>query len=120
MMQLDQMSQPDPQAQQMQQQAQQLQMGLVEAQANELNARAAECAADGQQAQARRKKLLIESSLLDEKAKIDLIRTLTANLNNKDKQEFDKRAKTAEILLKERDLLSNERIVDKQMRDNNA
>ena len=120
MMQLDQMSQPDPQAQQMQQQAQQLQMGLVEAQANELNARAAESAADAQEAQARTQKLLIESSLLDDKAKIDLIRTLTANLNNKDKQEFDKRAKTAEILLKERDLLSNERIVDKQMRENNA
>ena len=120
MVQLDEMSQPDPQAQEMQQQQAQLQMGLVQAQANELNARAQESAADAQEAQARAQKIMAETALLDDKAKIDLIRTLTANINTKDKQEFDKRAKTAEILLKERDLLSNERIVDKQMRENNA
>jgi hypothetical protein len=118
MVQLDQMSQPDPQAQEMQQQAQQLQMGLVQAQANELNARAQESAADAQEAQARAQKLMAETALLDDKAKIDLIRTLTANINTRDKQEFDKRVKTAEVLLKERDIDSNEKIV--AMQQNNA
>jgi len=121
-MQLDQMSQPDPQAQEMQQQQAQLQMGLVQAQANELNARAQESAADAQEAQARAQKLITETSLLDDKAKIDLIRTLTANINTKDKNEFDKRVKTAEMILKERAIDSNEKIVDMQMqsKQNNA
>ena len=120
--QLDQMSQPDPQAQEMQQQQAQLQMGLVQAQANELNARAQESAADAQEAQARAQKLITETSLLDDKAKIDLIRTLTANINTKDKNEFDKRVKTAEMILKERAIDSNEKIVDMQMqsKQNNA
>ena len=120
MLQLDQMSQPDPQAQEMQQQQAQLQMSLVQAQANELNARAQESAADAQEAQARAQKLITETSLLDDKAKIDLIRTLTANINTKDKNEFDNRVKTAEILLKERDIDSNEKIVQQQMMQNNA
>ena len=121
-MQLDQMSQPDPQAQEMQQQQAQLQMGLVQAQANELNARAQESAADAQEAQARAQKLITETSLLDDKAKIDLIRTLTANINTKDKNEFDKRVKTAEMILKERSIDSNEKIVNMQMqsKQNNA
>lgn len=120
MMQLDQMSQPDPQAQEMQQQAQQLQMGLVEAQANELNARAQESAADAQEAQARTQKLLVEASLLDDKVKADLVRSLSANINAKDKNEFDKRVKAAEMILKEREIDSNEKIVEQQMRQNNA
>ena len=120
MMQLDQMSQPDPAAQEMQQQSQQLQMALVEAQANELNARAAESAADAQEAQARAQKLLVEASLLDDKVKADLIRSLSANITSQDKNEFEKRVKTAEILLKEREIDSNEKIVMQQMQQNNA
>jgi len=120
MAQLDQMSQPDPQTQQLEQQAQQLQMALVQAQANELNARAQESAADAQEAQARAQKLLVEASLLDDKVKADLVRSLTANINMKDKNEFDKRVKAAEMLLKEREIESNEKIVNQQMRQNNA
>ena len=118
MVQLDEMSQPDPQAQEMQAQQAQLQMGLVQAQANELNARAQESAADAQEAQARTQKLLVEASLLDDKVKADLVRSLSANINAKDKNEFDKRVKTAEVLLKERDIDSNEKIV--AMQQNNA
>ena len=118
MMQLDQLSQPDPQAQEMQEQQNQLQMSLIQAQANELNARAQESVADAQEAQARAQKLLTETSLLDDKSKIDLIKTLTTNINTKDKNEFDRRVKTAEILLKERDIVSNENIVT--MQQNNA
>jgi hypothetical protein len=120
MAQLDQMSQPDPQAQEMQQQTQQLQMALIQAQANELNARAAESEADAQEAQARAQKLMIEASLLDDKVKADLVRSLSANLSNQDKNEFEKRVKTAELILKERQIDSNEQIVREQMRQNNA
>jgi len=120
MAQLEQMSQPNPEAQQMEQQHHQLQMGLIEAQANELNARAAESAADAQEAQARAQKLLIEASLLDDKVKADIVRSLSANLSTKDKNEFDKRVKTAELILKERQIDSNEQIVREQMMQKNA
>jgi len=120
MAQLDQMSQPDPQMQEMQNQQAQLQMALVQAQANELNARASESAADAQEAQARAQKLLVEASLLDDKVKADLVRSLSANINARDKNEFEKRVKTAEMILKERQIDSDERIVQQQMRENNA
>ena len=120
MAQLEQMSQPNPEAQQMEQQHHMLQMGLIEAQANELNARAAESAADAQEAQARAQKLLIEASLLDDKVKADIVRSLSANLSTKDKNEFDKRVKTAELILKERQIDSNEQIVREQMMQKNA
>jgi len=115
MVQLDQMSQPNPEQQQMEQQHHQLQMALVEAQANELNARASESAADAQEAQARAQKLLVEASLMDDKVKSDIIRNLSANITAKDSNEFQKRAKVAELLLKEKDINSNERIVREQM-----
>jgi endonuclease/exonuclease/phosphatase (EEP) superfamily protein YafD len=123
MAQLDQMSQPDPQMQEMQNQQAQLQMSLVQAQANELNARAEESAADAQEAQARAQKLLVEASLMDEKVKSDIIRNLSANISANDDNEFQKRAKLAELFLKEKDIDTKERIVDKQMmekRMNNA
>ena len=120
MMQLEQLTQPDPQAQEMQQQAQQLQMSLVQAQANELNARAQESTADAQESQARAQKLLVEASLLDDKVKADLVRSLSANINTRDKNEFDKRVKAAEMILKEREIDSNEKIVNQQMMPNNA
>jgi hypothetical protein len=120
MAQLEQMSQPNPEAQQMEQQHHMLQMGLIEAQANELNARAAESAADAQEAQARAQKLLVEASLLDDKVKADLIRSLSANMNTRDKNEFEKRVKVADLILKERQIDSNEQIVREQMRQKNT
>ena len=78
--------------------------------------------ADAQEAQARAQKLMVEASLLDDKVKADLIRSLTANITTKDKNEFDKRVKTAEMILKEREIDSNEKIVQQQMqlKQNNA
>jgi hypothetical protein len=114
--QLDQMSQPDPQAQEMEQTMHQLQMQLQEAQINELNARAQESAADAQEAQAKAQKLMIEASYLDEKIKSDIIRNLSANISSSsDDNEFEKRAKIADLMLKEKAIDSKERIVDKQM-----
>ena len=120
MAQLEQMSQPNPEAQQMEQQHHQLQMALVQAQANELNARASESAADAQEAQARAQKLMVEASLMDDKVKADLIRSLSANMNTRDKNEFEKRVKVADLILKERQIDSNEQIVREQMMQKNA
>jgi hypothetical protein len=44
-----------------------------------------------------------------------MIRNLSANIKDEDSNEFAKRAKIADILLKEKDIESKERIVDKQM-----
>jgi len=115
MVQLDQMSQPNPEAQQMQMQAQQAQMQFLAAQTAELNARAQESLADAQEAQARAQKLMVEASLMEDKVKTDMIRNLSANIKDEDSNEFAKRAKIADILLKEKDIESKERIVDKQM-----
>ena len=114
-LQLDQMSQPNPEAQQMQMQAQQAQMQFLAAQTAELNARAQESLADAQEAQARAQKLMVEASLMEDKVKTDMIRNLSANIKDEDSNEFAKRAKIADILLKEKDIESKERIVDKQM-----
>jgi hypothetical protein len=113
--QLDQMTQPNPEAQQMQMQAQQAQMQFLAAQTAELQARAQESMADAQEAQARAQKLMVEASLMEDKVKTDMIRNLSANIKDEDSNEFAKRAKIADILLKEKDIESKERIVDKQM-----
>jgi hypothetical protein len=66
---------------------------------------------------------MIEASLMEDKVKSDIIRNLSANIKDEDTNEFQKRAKIADILLKEKDIESKERIVDKQMvekRMNNA
>jgi len=117
MAQLDQMSQPNPQAQEMQMQAQQAQMQYLAAQTAELNARAQESMADAQEAQARAQKLMVEASLMEDKVKTDMVRNLSANIKDEDTNEFQKRAKIAELLIKEKDIESKERIVDKQMQE---
>ena len=117
MAQLDQMSQPNPQAQEMQMQAQQAQMQYLAAQTAELNARAQESMADAQEAQARAQKLMVEASLMEDKVKTDMVRNLSANIKDEDTNEFQKRAKIADLLIKEKDIESKERIVDKQMQE---
>jgi hypothetical protein len=117
MAQLDQMSQPNPQAQEMQMQAQQAQMQYLSAQTAELNARAQESMADAQEAQAKAQKIMIEASLMEDKVKTDMVRNLSANIKDEDTDEFEKRAKIADLLIKEKSIESKERIVDKQMQE---
>jgi len=115
--QLDQMSQPNPQAQEMQMQAQQAQMQYLAAQTAELQARAQESMADAQEAQAKAQKIMIEASLMEDKVKTDMVRNLSANIKDEDTDEFEKRAKIADLLIKEKSIESKERIVDKQMQE---
>jgi hypothetical protein len=112
---LQQMSQPDPQQQQIAQAQQQAQLQLVQAQVAQLQGQAVESQADAQEAQARAQKLLVEAQLLPEQARIELVKGLSANMVDPSEQEFERRAKVAELLLKERDIDVREKIVDKQM-----
>jgi len=112
---LQQLAQPDPQQQQMAQMQQEAQMQLLQAQVAQLQGQAMESQADAQEAQARAQKLLVEAQLLPEQARIELVKGLSANMVDPSEQEFERRAKVAELLLKERDIDVREKIVNKQM-----
>lgn len=117
MQQMQQAMQPDPQAQQVAQMGQMLQMKVVEAQANDLNASAME-------KQARAQKAAVETQLAPEEVKAKQIAAISTNLEagNSDDKEFERRAKIAELMLKEKDielkqqdLAQNAEIVKMQM-----
>lgn len=112
---LQQMTQPDPQQQEMAQAQAQGQIQLLQAQIAQLQGQAMESQADAQEAQARAQKLLVEAQLLPEQARIELVKGLSANMVDPTEQEFERRAKVAELLLKERDIDVREKIVTKQM-----
>lgn len=110
---LDQMSQPNPEAQQAAMQAQQMDMALKQAQTQELSAKAAKEQAEAQ-------KTVIEAQLLPEKHRVDIIQAAATNLDNGG--DFEKRLKLADVMLKEKqvnlkaaDIASNERIATLQM-----
>jgi hypothetical protein len=110
---LEQMSQPNPEQQQMQQMAQQMQMEQAQAQTASLQARA-------QRDQAEAQKTVVETQLLPEELKAKVISSLSTNIegDNADK-EFEKRAKIAELMLKEKDINNKGKIVELQMQKNN-
>jgi hypothetical protein len=110
---LDQMSQPSPEQQQMQQMTQQLQMEQAQATTQSLQARA-------QRDQAEAQKTVVETQLLPEELKAKVISSLSTNIEgeNADK-EFEKRAKIAELMLKEKDINNKGKIVELQMQKNN-
>jgi hypothetical protein len=110
---LEQMSQPNPEAQQMQQMAQQMQMEQAQATTASLQARA-------QRDQAEAQKTVVETQLLPEELKAKVISSLSTNIEgeNADK-EFEKRAKIAELMLKEKDINNKGKIVELQMQKNN-
>lgn len=112
---LEQMSQPNPEAQQAQMQQQQLQMALLQAQIQDLQAKAAKSGAEAEQTQ-------VETQLLPEKLRVDIIQSASTNLDSD--AEFEKRLKLADMMLKEKqvnlkaaDLASNERIAMMQMQN---
>jgi hypothetical protein len=110
---LDKMSQPDPHAQQLQQQQQILQLQGLQAQI-EL------AASQTKQNDADATKTLIEAQLKPKEVEAKLASMLTQNLpNNADlaSQEFDKRVKIAELMLKEADIKNKSKIVEMQMQD---
>jgi hypothetical protein len=110
---LDEMMQPDPQAQQMQQVQQQLAMQA--AQAN-----IAVQTTQAEQNRAEATKLTVEAQLLPQEAQAKAMAAATKNLPNQDdmaSKEFDKRVKIADLMLKEADIKNKSKIVELQMAD---
>jgi hypothetical protein len=112
---LQQMNQPNPEQQQMQQQQMQQQMELMNAQIQQLMGQAAESNADAQEAQARAQKIMVEAQMLPQQMQVDLMKAITQNLKEEDKDAFERRVEIAKLLLKEREMTSNEKIVQNQM-----
>ena len=110
MAQLQQMQQPNPEAQQAQQQQQELQLAAAQAQVAVLQSQA-------QENQAKAQKLAVETQLEPQVVQAKLAAALSTNLEagSADDAEFARRAKVAELMLKEEDIKSNERIAMAQM-----
>ena len=110
MAQLQQAAQPNPQAQQLAQMQQQMQMELAQAQLQLVQSQVME-------SQAKAQKLAVEAQLEPEVVRAKLAAALSTNLQqgSQDDAEFARRAKIAELMLKERDIVSNERIAQMQV-----
>jgi len=108
--QLQQLSQPNPEAQQAQQQQLQLQLAAAQAQVQLLQSQT-------QENQAKANKLSVEAQLEPQVVQAKLAAALSNNLEvgGEDDAEFARRAKVAELMLKEEDIKSNERIAMAQM-----
>ena len=110
---LDQMSQVDPQAQQMQQAQAQLAMQAAQAQIAVQTTQAEQNRAEAQ-------KLMVETQLMPQEIQAKNMAATTKNLPNQDdlaSKEFDKRVKIAELMLKESDIKNKAKIVELQMAD---
>lgn len=95
-------NQPDPQVQQMQQQSAMLDMKVKNADATKKEAEAAKAQAEA------------EATPLEAKAR--MISALSNNLDDEQEgKDFEKRARIAELMLKEKDITSNENIAKMQM-----
>jgi hypothetical protein len=112
---LDEMMQPNPEAQQVQQMQQQLAMQA--AQAN-----IAVQTTQAEQNRAEATKLSVEAQLMPQEVQAKMSASLTKNLPNQDdlaSKEFDKRVKIAELMLKEADIKNKSKIVELQMAEKN-
>ena len=106
---LDKMSQPNPQQQQMQEQQAQMQMAVQQAQLADLQSKAQKQSAEAQKA-------LIEAQTAPQIAQAKVISALSNNLDESgEAKDFQSRVKMAELMLKEKDIDSNERIAMAQM-----
>jgi len=103
---LDQMSQPNPQAQEAQMMQQQMAMQAAQSDMAVKQAQAQKYQAEAQQT-------MVETQLLPEKMRIDVVQAAATNLDNGG--DFEKRLKLADLMLREKDIDSNERIAVAQM-----
>lgn len=106
---LDQMSQPDPQAKQMQEVQQQLALQAAQAQIAVNTTQAEQNRAEAQ-------KLMTEAQLMPQEVQAKVIASTTKNLpTGNESNEFDKRVKIAELMLKEADIKNKSKMVELQM-----
>jgi hypothetical protein len=103
------MSQPNPQQEQMQQAQTMKALEMVQAQIDDLKAKTMKNTAEAQQAQ-------VETQLAPVIAQTQLVAAISNNLDDdQEGKDFERRAKIAELLLKEKDIDSNESIAKMQM-----
>ncbi len=108
---LDQMNQPNPEAQQLAQAQQQLALQAAQAQIAVQTTQAEQNRAEAQ-------KLLTEAQLMPQELQIKAVSSATKNLPaGNEASEFDKRIKIAELMLKEEDIKNKSKIVEMQMAD---
>ena len=110
---LDEMSKPNPQAQEMEQMQAQLAMQAAQAQIAVNTTQAEENKANAV-------KLSMEAQLMPQEIQAKVLGATTKNLPNEDDaaaREFDKRVKIAELMLKESDINNKAKIVEMQMMD---
>ena len=112
---LDQLNQPSPEQQQMQMAQQEAQIALLQAQIAELQGRAQESQANAQESLAKAQKTAVETQLMPEEMRIKIVQSASTNLNDQTTDDFERRIKVANILLKERELQTKENIVEAQM-----
>jgi hypothetical protein len=106
---LEQMAQPNPEAQQLEMAKQQLALQAAQAQIA-LNTTQAE------QNRAEAAKILTETQLMPQETQAKIIASSTKNLPaGSEASEFDKRVKIAELMLKEADIKNKSKIVELQM-----
>ena len=113
MEQLDKMSQPNPQADEMAQVQQQLALQAAQAQIAVNTTQAEQNRAEAQ-------KLQVETQLMPQEVQAKMSASLTKNLPNEadaNQREFDKRVKIADLMLKEADIKNKSKIVELQMAD---
>jgi hypothetical protein len=113
---LTQMAQPDPEAQQKQQIQEQLALQAAQAQIAVNTTQAERNRAEAQNT-------LVEAQLKPQEVQAKILQATTANLPDADAaatREFDKRAKIAELMLKEADIKNKSKIVELQMENKRA
>jgi hypothetical protein len=110
---LDQMSQPNPEAQQMQQMQQQLALQAAQAQIAVQTTQAEQNRAEAQ-------KLMTEAQLMPQESQAKTMAAMTKNLpTDNEEKAFDKRVKIAELMLKEADMKNKSKMVELQMAEKN-
>ena len=107
------MSQPDPQQQQLAQQKAMQEMQLTEAQIAEIQSKI-------QTNQANAQKTTVEANLAPEETKAKVLSAISRNLPSEDNAantEFDRRVKVADLMLREEEVQTKKEIVKMQMED---
>jgi hypothetical protein len=104
---LEQMSQPNPEQQQQAQMQQQAAMAKVQADLALLQAQTQKATAEAQQT-------MVETQLMPEELRVKVVQAAATNLDQD--ADFAKRIKLADLMLKEKDIDSNERIALAQMK----
>ena len=118
---LSEMSKPNPQQQQMQEAQAQLQMAQLQAQTAVFEAQAAELKAKAAQNMALAQKAAMEVQMMPQKLKIEELKAINTNLpDDGSDKEFERRAKTAELMLKEADIKNYSRQLDIQEKNESA